>query len=521
MQEHPQKLILGWMGHLVAPVWVDKKAYNACYHCNVKFSYSHQHHCRLCGHMYCSMCTAKYMVNSQFKRKDKEGPDRVCFGCRDQCMERRAKFVKNEPPLHPQMVTYTDKAGVMHIYPPVWVKAGSYANCKLCYGALTSGNTHHCRVCGDMFDNECTIKMEVPPMFKKKMKKGPARVCIECRYQIMGGAILDEGPAPPLLTAPSAKPAGAALSAQADPLMVIGVRWEDSDVPLASVNVVPETTLDELNARLLKTVPALRSAEFTYVCRGRPIFREHWSVFNAEFLRNEIVIRPGTLEVVEDPVVDTADDAKAALDPVPNRQQQHQHQHQQHHQQQQRQQKPVQRPHAEEVASDEDEPAKPARPKRTDDLKVKRESSLTSEVVKRVDHTRQSSSGTRSNVSDAATSPTTRTGSTTGNARRYPSVDVSGPALSKDISSTKVESPSDRKDGPQGGHEQVVHCRCKFDFKTDKPNCLPCAADELLVILKRPQNSGWWLAENAQKVKGWVPAKFMAILDEVPADIHK
>lgn len=36
----------------------------------------------------------------------------------------------------------------------------------------------------------------------------------------------------------------------------------------------------------------------------------------------------------------------------------------------------------------------------------------------------------------------------------------------------------------------------------------------LTVIIKRPEKSGWWLAQNATKQKGWVPARYMQVLHE-------
>jgi hypothetical protein len=49
--------------------------------------------CRLCGHLFCSSCTAKFHLPQEFKLKNKPGPDRVCYTCRDQCVERRQTFM--------------------------------------------------------------------------------------------------------------------------------------------------------------------------------------------------------------------------------------------------------------------------------------------------------------------------------------------------------------------------------------------------------------------------------------------
>jgi hypothetical protein len=88
------------------------------------------------------------------------------------------------------------KDGVHQIYPPTWVEVGASDKCNKCCEGFT-GKPFNCRTCGDLFCEDCTVKMMVPPAFEKKGKSGPSRVCHECRYKQMEGALLIETPMPP------------------------------------------------------------------------------------------------------------------------------------------------------------------------------------------------------------------------------------------------------------------------------------------------------------------------------------
>lgn len=76
-EEDAAREIFGYTSHLPVPVWVDKNAYPGCYHCKAKFSAfseaSKPHNCRLCGHMLCGSCTAKYHVPLVYEQKGKKG----------------------------------------------------------------------------------------------------------------------------------------------------------------------------------------------------------------------------------------------------------------------------------------------------------------------------------------------------------------------------------------------------------------------------------------------------------------
>jgi len=57
-EEDATREIFGYCSHLPVPKWVADNEYSNCHHCNNKFSAFKEamkpHHCRLCGHMYCT-----------------------------------------------------------------------------------------------------------------------------------------------------------------------------------------------------------------------------------------------------------------------------------------------------------------------------------------------------------------------------------------------------------------------------------------------------------------------------------
>jgi len=220
-EEDAGREIFGYTSHLPVPTWVDSKAYAACHHCAQKFSSlkesTKQHHCRLCGHMYCGACTAKYHVPLIYEQKGKKGPTRVCIRCRDSCLAQKEKEKQQAAAAGPHKhavlsaqdisggaptgaaakrgSTLIGGAGVLEITPPVWDDADKFVDCRKCH--KKGGKPHNCRTCGHLFCDSCTSKMDIPAFFEKKAKSGPARVCGECRFKILAGARLVEKPGAP------------------------------------------------------------------------------------------------------------------------------------------------------------------------------------------------------------------------------------------------------------------------------------------------------------------------------------
>lgn len=70
---------------------------------------------------------------------------------------------------------------------------------------------------------------------------GPVRVCNECRYHIVVGAILDEGPAP-IEAIPNTRDSQVQVSEEekktnADGLQPLIVRWEGLAKPMTTIQV--------------------------------------------------------------------------------------------------------------------------------------------------------------------------------------------------------------------------------------------------------------------------------------------
>jgi len=203
-----EKKILEWCGHLSVPRWVDEKAYDKCKSCSGKMESmfkKDRHHCRLCGHMFCGACTAKYHVPLIFRIKNKDGPARVCFSCVDGCMAEKAK-AEEESKRNPNEATKLTQSALatttmsaslqsmakaVEIAPPEsWQEESAFCACPKC--RATKVQSYNCRVCGLRYCDKCTSKMEVPACFERKAKTGPSRVCDPCRYKVVNGAKLVE-----------------------------------------------------------------------------------------------------------------------------------------------------------------------------------------------------------------------------------------------------------------------------------------------------------------------------------------
>eukprot|EP01083_Nonionella_stella_P107538 311539_1 len=309
------------------PLWVDSKLYNECHHCDSRFRKGHQHYCRLCGHMFCSMCSDKFHLPIEFKKKGKEGPVRVCFGCRDDVFKRRGEAgdpVTNNRPR--QKITI--QQGRTHIHPPEWVDPFEYPECLQCHEKKPS-HPFHCRVCGETFCSKCTIKTDVPANFKQKNKSGPIRVCFECRYKMKDNAVLDSRPPPAdikteyekqqermdagknrdttkqqrdsILTEGSVDLQAPSSVSQMKTLNVLkkGSNGKQN-LFLTTIEVSEDGTLAEINDLVVEKFPALKSRPFHYLCRSKSVCKAHWDVFKVKHFPEVIISRgeaPGDLDL--------------------------------------------------------------------------------------------------------------------------------------------------------------------------------------------------------------------------------
>ena len=298
----PNKLILGWTGLMYPPKWDDRDAFNECFHCSQPFQSGHKHNCRLCGHLYCSSCTAKYYVPQEFKLKNKQGPDRVCYNCRDGCLRRKTEFYLTKGLVEPPNKKCVLIDNVYHLYPCDWVDPSTVISCNKCLSALDS-HRHNCRICGDIYCGDCTTKMNIPAAFEKKAKSGPARVCHECRFKIFGKAVLESEPLtdaklasitktievkPPVVPRNTVS-APVAPAKTADSYVRLGFFGEN---PIASFTMAPDHTLAMVHAKLSNIIT---TSDYFYQVRGRPVFPEHYDIFTVKDLEDVLLVK-GTIE---------------------------------------------------------------------------------------------------------------------------------------------------------------------------------------------------------------------------------
>ncbi|CEO97016.1 FYVE-type domain-containing protein [Plasmodiophora brassicae] len=293
------RAILPWTKHVAVPDWSEDA--NKCTRCLERLQRSHSHNCRLCGQLFCSLCTGKFHVPGEFRRKAKTGPVRVCFACVQSCVDERDKHMG--PGItelsRPGLRRSVDEAGRIHYHAPVWSLPRKHAFCHICDRDCGKGAICHC--CGSIHCSDCTASMDVPPSFRKQ-GKNPVRVCLHCRFDLFGGAILDEEPlasATPgsrksLSELPSVRDAGGSVSDSnddADPVVRIAVQWESASFPVTTVRVRPSVPLDDLHEQLCGEMPTLRSRQFSYLCRGRPVHKDHWDIFTANHVRPVLWLR--------------------------------------------------------------------------------------------------------------------------------------------------------------------------------------------------------------------------------------
>lgn len=363
--EDPDKKILEWCGHLAVPRLVDEKAYSNCRGCNTKMggflAKTKHHHCRLCGHMFCSACTAKYHLPLIFRIKNKDGPARVCMACVDGCLAEKAKAEAPTPApsttfaLHSQATLATDNISAslqsmvkqVELAPPSsWEEESSFQSCPKC--GKSKCKTHNCRVCGLLFCDQCTSKMDIPAFFeRKKGKTGPSRVCDSCRFKIVSGAKLVEKlstppgganlsakkmpPPPPsgflgqqrrpsvmttkcsepgCLQQPTAPgpdgkcvPHGGQPKEEVQQSFQAVVKREGRDDIVAKLMIPSgETSLAQIDILLKKTAP--QTEAYGYVFRSEPVPEAFYPIFLAKQLGTTLFIRPKRKGLFGEPSID-------------------------------------------------------------------------------------------------------------------------------------------------------------------------------------------------------------------------
>jgi hypothetical protein len=200
----PDKLIYLWQEGIPVPVWMPNES-GVCFTCTDKLTVGSRHHCRLCGENFCSQCTGLYYVQKQFQRSkgDADAPTRVCWGCRDACLEKRDQMAQAKQPRKKRMRIRKDASGKVFIHSPSdHARNKQDTQCFSCRAPFNNSSSLNgpkpftCRVCGEIVCHNCSTKaMPLPPSFRKAHLKANAkkkcRVCNECRYLIIRGAQID------------------------------------------------------------------------------------------------------------------------------------------------------------------------------------------------------------------------------------------------------------------------------------------------------------------------------------------
>lgn len=291
-----QKLIFDWCGHIRVPTWVPDTAYTDCKYCGDPMK-KKSHHCRLCGHLFCELCTDKYMIPAHFDLKGKKGPARVCIGCKNSCLQAKRE------------AQGTPAAKI--IYPPeVWENRDLFQSCPKC--KKKAGASHNCRVCGRLFCSGCTHKITVPAIFKKKKNKdGLCRACDYCIADVQAGAVLSESEKPPEVKEteedmPKRRPTitptftmsplsrlGDELTRRQEPV-TINVRMEGSSSSLCTLQTVfNDTTLQQLDIMIRGR--ARIDFEHAYIFRNTIVPEPFWDIFIVKNLLPTLMVRNMTV----------------------------------------------------------------------------------------------------------------------------------------------------------------------------------------------------------------------------------
>lgn len=182
-----------------------REDYKNCVHCASRFRFN-RFHCRMCGHMYCSDCVEKYFLPEKFRDDPSQSkPLSVCLTCRNACYRFILKVLHpgvsvQDIPLLPhrsRMIRSRDSQRTVWIHPCDWAPDGSYDICFSCDSSVKK-KSYHCRVCGELYCSNCTVKMNksIPITFKRKGRTGAVRVCKDCRFHMYQGVRLT-GNSPP------------------------------------------------------------------------------------------------------------------------------------------------------------------------------------------------------------------------------------------------------------------------------------------------------------------------------------
>ena len=162
-----------------------------CEICKTEYTFKKLPACQICGRAVCLLCSAKYYFPVEV-RGEKDGLTRICLFCRDQLLLLKQERTGQPANLRPfRNFSVTEDSRLVFIPPEVWAPKNAYKNCFQCGKQFSSSRYfHNCRICGELIDNSCSAKLELPYVFERKtqkINKNKKRVCLDCRFYLSSG----------------------------------------------------------------------------------------------------------------------------------------------------------------------------------------------------------------------------------------------------------------------------------------------------------------------------------------------
>jgi len=305
--------------------------------------------CRLCGHGFCNLCVIETVLPKKFlDTKNASQVAHICFLCRDSAFFAFHFSSRIDHALTPRraLLQVNYNLGWMAVMPPKEQLSPSSVLCSLCRKSI---ETKSCRVCGEFICRNCRVKTEQVPEAFKKTGKPQSRVCLHCRFLILGQHRFsleeksldisvklsprnkenDEAERssfssddehytieePSHLVLSETQEGGmeffnesAELRRRASSLTLdqkwknkissklskqisIPITLEGAFESLTTISCNDDESLEQVHEKLLLALPDLKEVKFCFLCRGLEIPDVHRSIYGAKFFHRGVELR--------------------------------------------------------------------------------------------------------------------------------------------------------------------------------------------------------------------------------------